>query len=53
MDENEINNFRMHIGVQPDEKMILFVGRLAYQKGAEYLIRAFPKILSNHPNSKL
>ncbi len=45
-------NFRRSIGVQDDEKMILFVGRLTYQKGVEYLIRAMPKILERH-NVKL
>jgi len=45
-------NFRRSIGVQDDEKMILFVGRLTYQKGIEYLIRAMPKILERH-NAKL
>ncbi|MDK2789873.1 MAG: hypothetical protein PWP15_380 [Methanothermococcus sp.] len=47
------NEFRMNLGVHPHEKMILFVGRLVYQKGVEYLIRAFPKILNSHPDSKL
>jgi glycosyltransferase involved in cell wall biosynthesis len=53
MSDNEKNDFRIHIGVQPHEKMILFVGRLVYQKGVEYLIRAFPKILEQHPDSKM
>ena len=53
MDDSERNNFRAHIGIHPHEKMILFVGRITYQKGVEYLIRAFPKILEQHPESKL
>ncbi|MCQ6254153.1 glycosyltransferase family 4 protein [Methanocaldococcus sp.] len=52
MSQDEILNFRRSIGVQDDEKMILFVGRLTYQKGVEYLIRAIPKILEKH-NVKL
>ncbi len=52
MSQDEILNFRRSIGVQDDEKMILFVGRLTYQKGVEYLIRAMPKILEKH-NVKL
>ncbi len=53
MSYDEKNRFKNSIGVQSDENMILFVGRLTYQKGVEYLIRAFPKILENHPHSKL
>jgi len=53
MNEQEKNNFKLSIGIQPHEKMILFVGRLVYQKGVEYLIRAVPDIIKNHPNSKV
>ena len=53
MDNHEKNEFRKSFGVQPHEKMVLFVGRLVYQKGVEYLIKAFPKILEQHPDSKL
>ncbi len=31
----------------PSEKLILFVGRLVYEKGASVLIEAFPEVLSN------
>ncbi len=34
------------------EKMILFVGRLTYQKGLEFLISSMPQILRDHPESK-
>ncbi len=37
----------------PHEKTILFVGRLTPQKGIEYLIRAVPLILKNHPDGKV
>ncbi|HIP34801.1 MAG TPA: glycosyltransferase family 1 protein [Methanothermococcus okinawensis] len=53
MDEREKEKFKMSIGVKPDEKMILFVGRLVYQKGVEYLIRAAPRVLEKYPNSKV
>ena len=53
MDDQEKNNFKLSIGIQPHEKMILFVGRLVYQKGVEYLIRAVPDIIKTYPNSKV
>jgi glycosyltransferase involved in cell wall biosynthesis len=36
----------------PDEKLILYVGRLVYEKGAHILLESFPKILSK-VNAKL
>ncbi len=38
------NRVREKYGVGPDEKLILFVGRLTNQKGCEYLIRAVPYV---------
>ncbi|MEM1883199.1 MAG: glycosyltransferase family 4 protein, partial [Candidatus Bathyarchaeia archaeon] len=39
--------------INPDEKIILFVGRLVPQKGVEYLIMAAPKIFEQHPDSRI
>ena len=36
-----------------NEKIILYVGRLVYEKGIQHLIAAMPKILSNYHNAKL
>ena len=36
-----------------NEKIILFVGRLVYEKGVQHLIAAMPKILSNYHDAKL
>ena len=35
------------------EKIILYVGRLVYEKGVQHLIAAMPKILSNYNDAKL
>jgi phosphatidylinositol alpha-mannosyltransferase len=37
----------------PDEKMILFVGRLERRKGTKYLIRAFQLLAQDNPNVRL
>ena len=36
-----------------NEKMILFMGRLVYEKGVQYLIGAMPKILNYYHDAKL
>ena len=36
-----------------NEKIILFMGRLVYEKGIQHLISAMPKILNGYNNSKL
>ncbi|MGN1299166.1 MAG: glycosyltransferase family 4 protein [Candidatus Scatovivens sp.] len=36
-----------------NEKIILFMGRLVYEKGVQYLIGAMPKILQNYHDAKL
>ena len=36
-----------------NEKIILFVGRLVYEKGVQHLIAAMPKILAGYNDSKL
>ena len=36
-----------------NEKIILFVGRLVYEKGVQHLISAMPKILNGYHDSKL
>jgi len=44
---------KRRFGIDPSERIILFVGRLVPQKGVEYLIMAAPKILSEHPEARV
>lgn len=39
--------------VKDKKKQILFLGRLAANKGVNYLVSAMPKILAKHPDAKL
>ena len=57
-------NLTMYSGIEKDydfrrnyaadnEKIILYAGRLVYEKGVQYLIGAMPKILQNYQDAKL
>lgn len=35
------------------ERLLLFVGRIVHEKGLHILIRALPRILAEHPNTRL
>lgn len=45
-------NFRRKFAMD-NEKIILFMGRLVYEKGVQYLIGAMPKILEHYHDAKL
>ena len=45
-------NFRRKYAMD-NEKIILFLGRLVYEKGVQHLIAAMPKILNGYHDSKL
>ena len=45
-------NFRRRYAMD-NEKIILFMGRLVYEKGVQHLIAAMPKILNGYHDSKL
>lgn len=45
-------DFRRHYAMD-NEKIILFMGRLVYEKGVQNLVAAMPKILENYHDAKL
>lgn len=53
VNEDAIEAFRNKYGVKPNERVIGMVGRLAAEKGAEYLVRALPLILEKHPEARV
>ncbi|MCS3901089.1 glycosyltransferase family 4 protein [Methanococcus voltae] len=50
---DELMEFREELGVENDDYMLLYVGRLEHQKGVNYLIRAFKILLDKYSNLKL
>ena len=53
VNREEIQDLRDEYGIGPEEKMILFVGRLTAVKGVINLVKAMPTVISRHPEAKL
>ncbi len=51
--EAKIEKFNTTYGISPKDKVIGMVGRLASEKGAEYLLKALPTILDKYPNARV
>jgi len=58
----EISNFNLNInreevkrryGIKPNERIVLFIGRLVPQKGVDTLIKAVPLIIQRHRDIKI
>jgi glycosyltransferase involved in cell wall biosynthesis len=49
----EIEAIRARYGIKPEDKMILFIGRLTWVKGVSNLIQAMPMVLEECPNARL
>lgn len=44
---------RPALGLAPDQPMLLFVGRLAFEKNIEFLLEMFVHVLAQHPDARL
>ncbi len=49
----DVADLRAGYGIGPDDRMILFVGRLTAVKGVLNLVKAMPTIISTHPEAQL
>jgi len=49
----DVEAVRKRYGVEPDEKMLLFLGRLTWVKGVGNLVQAMPMVLKEFPKTKL
>ena len=47
------NNFRAHYSLKPNDKLLIFVGRLGKEKNVDFLISAMPLIQKQIKNVKL
>jgi glycosyltransferase involved in cell wall biosynthesis len=49
----EVEAVRNRYNIKPNERMILFLGRLTWVKGVSNLVQAMPMVLSEYPKTKL
>jgi len=49
----EVEAVRSRYNIKPEEKMLLFLGRLTWVKGIRNLVQAMPMVLEEYPNTKL
>jgi len=49
----DVKKIREKYGIQEDENMLFFIGRLTWVKGVRNLVQAMPIILKEHPKTKL
>lgn len=49
---NDKSGLRKELGIEEDEIVVLYVGRLDLVKGVNYLLQAAKRILTNHDNIK-
>jgi len=49
----DVQALRRKYGVEDDEALIFFIGRLTWVKGVRYLLQAMPLILRDFPKTKL
>jgi glycosyltransferase involved in cell wall biosynthesis len=50
--ESDAGKIRAQYGIGPLDPMVLFCGRLAWQKGPDILVEAIPGVLREHPGAK-
>lgn len=50
---DEINRMRTLYGIDPEDKVILYVGRVSREKNLEEVVAAMPEYLSRHGDAKL
>jgi glycosyltransferase involved in cell wall biosynthesis len=48
----DVNSVRAQQAIAPEDPFVLFVGRLAWQKGPDLLMDAIPGVLHHHANTK-
>ncbi len=51
--KEELEGKRKEIGINPDEKVILYLGRVSEEKGIDVIIKQMPDVLCKRPDARL
>lgn len=49
----DTNDFRSYYGLPQQARLLLYVGRAAFEKNIDFLIDMLPKVLTEHPTTRL
>ncbi|EUJ24274.1 hypothetical protein PGRAN_04366 [Listeria grandensis FSL F6-0971] len=52
-DKTSLQHTRAALGIAPNDKVVVSVGRVAQEKGIDIIVKAFPSVLAKIPNAKL
>lgn len=47
------SDFRAHYDLPQEVRLLLYVGRVAFEKNIDFLIDMLPRVLAKHPNTRL
>jgi glycosyltransferase involved in cell wall biosynthesis len=49
----DVEQVKRKAGIEPGQRIIGMAGRLAAEKGAEFLVQAMPEVLKSHPEARV
>lgn len=51
--KEQTNELRQQLGIEPQQKMILSLSRVSYEKNIQAIVREFPKVIEKDPTVRL
>ncbi|EUJ35011.1 group 1 glycosyl transferase [Listeria weihenstephanensis FSL R9-0317] len=52
-DKDGLSQLKTDLGISPEDKVVVSIGRVAQEKGIDIIVKAFPSVVERLPNAKL